>query len=154
MNIRVGNTAVINYRKNNVFNPLESIEIGFEDEVLTENYEAILETCEYWVESAAIAEVGTGRVEYVNYNTVCIRANFSGGYFDGDLFHHNAIGFGDDNFNIGLLRLFLYGNKPKTTKGKTIKKIGKAPVYVKFVYEGKQSIRRKLAEITLDVLAL
>lgn len=113
------------------------LRIGYIAELNSKERKEIEDAINYWLNSTAITE-GSDAEKTLTWNgtndTVDVYADFSKGNFNGNLLHHNAIEYGDDDFEIGLLKVLSFGHTPKTDRGTTIPHPTYYPFYVQFIY--------------------
>lgn len=118
--------------------------VGFTQELNVEQSERAVLAATYWAGSPPLS----GSQPTVHFSgmrdIMLVSANFENGYFDGDLTHHNAIGVGDDEFEIGLLNLLVNGRSPATKRGTMIMPVTLANVaYIQMVYDNREPITPK-----------
>jgi hypothetical protein len=109
--------------------------VGFDHELSATEQGNALAAVQYWAGSPPIAGKAPVVQFNVTYEVMIITADFGSGYFDGDLTHHNAIGYGDEDFNIGLLELLVNGYEPATRRGSRIPATNAAVRYIQLVYD-------------------
>lgn len=126
------------------------LRIGYINVLSLEERAEVETTLNYWINATAIAGSTVER-EYVWNNendTVEIKTDFKRGHFKGNLLRHNTIEDGDNEFHIGLLRLFAVGDTPKTNKEliiPTSTPYTPHPFYIQFIYDDKiQEAERRI----------
>lgn len=88
----------------------------------------------YWLGATAILDrKAPALTAWTGDNTLHVFAPFASGNFDGNLMHRDAIGDGDDQFTIGLAKLFIEGYTPLTRRGQGVRP-GPMPRAISFVY--------------------
>lgn len=130
MNTKSLGITIIDVRSEDVPTGLK---IGFDSDraVNKKTVEGILR---YWVTCPAISQSDYS-ITWTGYHTLILQTDFSTGYFCGDLTHRDAVMFGDKKFNIGLTKLFTFGNTPQTDKGKSFDGCEAPPIFIECLYE-------------------
>lgn len=114
------------------------LRIGYITDLTAKERKEVETVINYWLDATAITE-GEGSERTLIWNTendtVEVYTDFSKGNFDGNLLHHDAIGDGDNDFQIGLLKILSFGHTPKTEKGIAIPQPTYFPFYIQFIYD-------------------
>lgn len=129
-----GHTIINNLVSDNV---PEGLNLDFPEKLQVVDRKQVEDTVSYWLKTTAINQEDYTITWLQNGKTLDVRVSFESGYFKGDLTHHNALTSGDEDFKIGLCKLFYYGLTPKTSKGKYLPKLSVKPLEIRILYPDK-----------------
>lgn len=126
------NTLVIGYKQETP----KSITIGYPRSLVVQDRLKVQAVLSYWLSAHPIC--GNGSFEILwsdDFQNVTVVGDFSSGSFRGDLTHRDAIGVGEEGFDIGLARLLEEGHRPRTMRGTRVEVPGVKPLYIQLNHE-------------------